>query len=221
MIKGYNKGDTYEEKIRKICVKKGITLKKFRRGGAGAKSDIEFVHKGKTYILEVKVDTKADYGQKTFRWNNNTWKWSLNDKVTQMYTKLGVLDLIQNKKITPRLFTIIREKLTQEDKTFDQKSFEQSIDIDTEKLFSYYSQKNCHYIQIGGYGFYYLDKDILNLQVPQFDGKLRLRFRAKTIHSVPLWNYGYYAVLKVNKPPTRSSFDIEELNGRKFPPITP
>lgn len=220
MPTGYNKGDSYEEKILQICVLKGITSNKFKRGGAGSSSDIEFIHKGKIYKLEVKADTKADFGQKMLKWGNNEWKWCVDDESTQMYTALSILELLQRKRMTPKRYTIPIHNLTAEDRQYDQRMFEQSIEIDTSKLFTFYKIKNCHYMQIGNFGFYYLDQDILNLGVPRFDGKLKLRFRAKTIHSFPIWNYGFYAVLKVTEPPTPSKFDIEE-NSRSFPPIQP
>lgn len=221
MVTGYNKGDTYEEKIFEICVKRGIVPKNFKRGGAGNSPDIEFIHRGTTNTLEVKADTKADYGQKTLRWKDGMWSWCVNDEVTKMYTQLGILKLIQARKIIPRKYTVTNKLLTQEDKSTDQRAFEKTIKIDTERLFAYYKNKNCHYIQIGGYGFYYLDEDVLHLNVPQFDGKLIMRFRAKTVHSEPIWYYGFYAVLKVEVPPKPSQFDIEPLPKKIFPPIKP
>lgn len=219
MASGYNKGDAYEEKIHKICIERGITPIQFKRGGAGNSSDIEFIHKGKINILEVKVDTKADYGQKMLKWNNDISSWCVDDEVTKMYTQLGILRLIQDRQIIPRRYTITKKLLTAKDRNVDQQIFELKIDIETTRLFLFYSQKNCHYIQIGGCGFYYLDKDVLNLNVPQFNGKLKMRFRAKTIHSYPIWNYGFYAVLKVDHPPTPSKYDIEEIDGKIIPPI--
>jgi hypothetical protein len=50
---------------------------------------------------------------------------------------------------------------------------------------------------------------------------MNLRLRAKTIHSSPVYKYGFYAVLKVDKKekPQKSCFDIEQKDGRKFPRI--
>ena len=219
MPAGYNKGDAYEAKIHQICVQKGITPLSCIRGGAGSNADLIFIHNKEQYNLEIKFDLAADYGQKMLRWENNAWRWCVDDETTRIYTGMGVLDILQKKNFIPNKHTIENLLLTQEHKSFDQSSFESSIDIETDKLFSYYAGKNCYYIQIGGYGFYYLAKDILNLDVPRFDGTLKLRFRAKTIHSNPLHAYGFYAVLKVNQPPTKSTYDIEELGGRQFPPI--
>lgn len=218
---GYNVGDSYEETIFQICLKRKILPKNFRRGRAGNSADIKFIHMGKAHNLEIKVDLKADFGQKMLKWEEGLWNWRVEDETTQTYTNEGVLTLLEDRKITPYLYTKTRDTLTLEDKKLDQKAFEHSTEITIEKLFSLYRGKDCHYIQVGGYGFYFLDRDILGLGVPQFDGKLKLRFRAKTINSIPLWNYGFYAVLKIISPPTPSQYDIEEKNGRKFPPIKP
>lgn len=219
MPEGYNRGDAYEAKIHRICVLKGITPSSCIRGGAGSNADLFFIHNGTQHSLEIKADLSADYGQKMLRWENRAWRWCRDDETTRIYTGMGVLDILQAKEFVPNKHTIDDRQLTLEQKSYDQRCFESSIEIATDRLFSYYRDKNCHYIQIGGYGFYYLDNDILRLGVPRFDGTLKLRFRAKTIHSTPLWAYGFYAVLKVNKPPTISNFDIEELCDRRFPPI--
>lgn len=218
---GYNKGDIYEDKIFLICVSRGITNPEFKRGGAGNLTDIVFIHNGQLHNLEVKANTGADYGQKMLKWSNNTWSWCVDDEVTKMYTQLGVLKKVQDKNIVPRRYTMPQELLTENDRLEDQHAFEMKMEIDTIRLFLFYGQKNCHYMQIGGYGFYYLDEDVLNLGVPQFNGKLKIRFRAKTIHSLPIWKYGFYAVLKITEPPTPSPFDLDTSTGRLFPPIKP
>ncbi|MFN7357059.1 MAG: hypothetical protein ACK5UZ_17390, partial [Pseudanabaena sp.] len=63
--------------------------------------------------------------------------------------------------------------------------------------------------------------DILHLGTPQLNCKMNLRFRAKTIHSIPVYKYGFYAVLKVDKKdkPQKSFYDLEQKDGRIFPPI--
>jgi hypothetical protein len=74
-------------------------------------------------------------------------------------------------------------------------------------------------MQIGGYGFYHLSEDILGLKTPQFNSNIRLRLRAKTIRSEPIYNYRFCAVLKLVGKPKKSPYDIEEKDGRVFPPI--
>lgn len=219
---GYNRGDAYEEKIEQICRKKGILPLDFSRAGAGSGADIIFVHHGNKNILEVKADLKADYGQRKLNWSNGLWTWAKKDEISDFYTKLGILDNIQQKNIIPLRYTKQKDKITLPDRDVDRRLFEEpNIPISTGALFDYYEKENTYYMQIGGYGFYHLSKDPLCLGTPQFDGFMSLRLRAKTHHSFPPHAYSFFAVLKVGQPPTCSIYDLEELDGRKFPPIKP
>lgn len=219
---GYNKGDSYEEKIFEILQKKNLLSPKAKRGGSSNKPDLIFLHQSRSSSLEVKLDLKADYGQKMLKWEDGIWSWRVDDSVTQLYTHLKILDYINHKTIIPNRYTIPKEEITQAQKTEDQKQFEDKREIDINALYQYYSNRNCYYIQIGGYGFYHLEQDILNLGTPQFNCEMVLRLRAKTIHSQPLYNYGFYAVLKPDgKPQQVSPYDLEEKEDRVFPPIQP
>lgn len=219
---GYNKGDSYEEKIFQVLQEKNVLSPEVKRGGSSNKPDLIFLHQSRSSSLEVKLDLKADYGQKMLKWEEGVWSWRVDDSVTQLYTHLKILDYINNKKIIPNRYTIPKEQITQAQKTEDQKQFEDKREVDINALYQYYTNKNCYYIQIGGYGFYHLEQDILELGTPQFKCKMLLRLRAKTIHSQPLYNYGFYAVLKIaGKPQQISPYDLEEKEDRIFPPIQP
>lgn len=216
---GYNKGDTYERIIFDLLNAKGFIVSNSTRGGAGNAPDIKLLHNDRENNLEVKLDLKADYGQKMLKWNNGIWSWCVDDSVTKFYTEIGILDIIENKSIIPNRYSIPKGEITSEQKNRDQKIFEDKVEINTNILHDFYANKNCYYIQIGEYGFYHLKKDILSLGTPKFDCKMELRLRAKTIHSQPIYNYGFYAVLKVKDKPQKSLYDIEEKDGRLFPPI--
>lgn len=219
---GYNKGDSYEEKIFKILESKKMLAPNAKRGGSSKKPDLLFLHRSRPNSLEVKLDLKADYGQKMLKWEDGVWSWCVNDSVTQLYSELKILEYINRKSIIPNRYTVPKEEITQDQKTEDQKNFEDVQEIDINALYEYYSNRNCYYIQIGDYGFYHLKKDVLNLGTPQFNCKMRLRLRAKTIHSNPIYNYGFYAVLKpYGKPNQVSPFDLEEKEDRVFPPLNP
>lgn len=218
---GYNKGDNYEQSIFDLLTSRGLIATGSTRGGAGSAVDIKFLHNFKEYNLEVKLDLEADYGQKMLKWDNGIWSWCVDDAVTSFYTSVGVLDIVNAKCFVPNRYSIARDEITTQQKNQDQKAFEDKVEIDIDSLYDFYGDKNCYYIQIGGYGFYHLKRDILSLGTPQFDCKMKLRLRAKTIHSSPVYKYGFYAVLKVDKmeKPKKSYFDIEEKDGREFPPI--
>lgn len=217
----YNKGDLYEETIFKILQNKKLIPNNFARAGAGGGADIKFIYQSQEHNLEIKVDLKADYGQKMLRWNSKSqlWYWSVDDSVTKLYTSIGVLDYINQKKFTPNRFIIPEQQITIQHKKQDQQAFEDKHNLNIKALYQFYSDKNCYYIQVGNYGFYHLEKDILNLGTAQFNCGIYLRLRAKTIHSDPVYKYGFYAVIKTNKKPTLSIYDIEEKGGRSFPRI--
>ena len=233
---GYNTGDTYEEKIFEICKKKGITPPGSTRAGAAAnKADVEFVHQGTTYKLEVKNSANPDYGQKRIHFDamNKVWVWAKPDIVTQLYNQLNVPSLInyqfnpiwyqKMKPKTPKLTRWIPEPSKPaydlQDLKTDQRNFEQRNPIPLRSLFTYYKNRNTYYIQIEGSGFYHLDSDIANLGTSQYDGQLFLRFRVKhTGHSRGGPNKcQFMAVLKQEKKPTLSLYNLEPT--QTFPNI--
>jgi hypothetical protein len=218
---GYNKGDNYEQNIFDLLTAKGLIAIGSTRGGAGNATDIKFLHNFQEYNLEVKLDLEADYGQKMLRWNDGIWSWCVDDPVTAFYTSVGVLDIVNAKNFIPNRYSIPRDEITMQHKKQDQKAFEDKVEIDINSLYDFYGGKDCYYIQIGGYGFYHLKRDVLFLGTPQFDCKMNLRLRAKTIHSSPVYKYGFYAVLKVDKRKKikKSCYDLEQKDGREFPPI--
>lgn len=219
---GYNKGDSYESVIFEIFKKKGLLPHNFARAGAGGGVDIQFLYRSRLCNLEVKLDLKADYGQKTLGWQDGEWFFNKSDFTTDFYIKkFGILDYVNTKNIVPNKHRIPNDQITMSHKQADQKIFEDSVPIPIDALHEYYAEKECYYIQIGGYGFYHLQKDILQLGTPQFKCEVELRLRAKTVHSNPIHNYGFYAVLKpkARPKPQQSIYDIEEKNGRLFPPI--
>lgn len=218
---GYNKGDNYEQNIFDLLHLRKLLVLNSTRGGAGNSTDIKFLHSLQENNLEVKLDLEADYGQKMLKWDNGIWSWCVDDSVTSFYTSVGVLDIINNKNFIPNRYSIPKHEITAQQKNQDQKAFEDKVEIDINSLYDFYGSKNCYYIQIGGYGLYHLKQDILALGTPQFNCKMKLRLRAKTIHSTPIYKYGFYAVLKVDKQgkPQKSCYDIEEKDGRRFPPI--
>jgi len=220
-MSGYNEGDQYEQIIFDILKNRGFLSPNATRAGAGSGTDIKFLYKSNEYNLEVKLDLKADFGQKMLRWKDGIWFWNVKDKITDFYTSIGVLKSINAQNIIPYRYSLSKNDITVEYKTIDRRAFENSISISVSALHSYYNEKNCFYIQVGGYGFYHLGKDILELGTPLFDCGMKLRLRGKTITSEPVYNYGFYAVLKIDSRsrPKKSQYDIEEKEHRTFPPL--
>ena len=223
MVAPYNKGDEYEDKIFRILRDSKQVPEGFERAGAGDRPDIVFLHSGKPHNLEVKNALTVDFGQKMLRWSaDKKWYWSEDDKITQLYTGLGVLDAINNKNIVPIKFNRPNKEITPTDKKADQNAFKARIDIPFETLVKYYNEKGIFYIQIGtGFGFYHLGKDMANLGTPAFIATLSLRLRAKTLHTSPPSAYAFLAVLKPKTKPQISKFSLEKNSKQKFPPIQP
>ena len=219
----FNQGDEYEHQIYQICCESHILPAGFKRAGASAfEPDIVFIHKGQQYSLEVKADKGADWGQKMCKWDENTgWQWNVVDNTTKLYDELGMLNKI-DPNFVPRKFSLNRDTITLKDKRFDQENFERpNIECPIEALFNYYAERDCYYLQFQNYGFYHLKKDIAKLGTQQFNGTITFRFRAKTIHSEPVYKYGFYGVLKLREKPDLSSFDINERENAEFPEIYP
>lgn len=236
---GYNTGDTYEEKIFEICKKNGVTpLGSMRAGASAHKADVEFMHHGKTYKLEVKNNKNPDYGQKRIHLDvsSGKWRWAKPDAATLFYDQLNVTDFINNnfnpiwyqKKIPNATFKRWRadpQKAPYDlnDLKSDQGNFEKRILIPLQSLFTYYKNRDTYYIQIEGSGFYHLDKDVAQLGTQQYKGQLYLRFRVKhTGHSRgDADKCQFMAVLKQKTKSQESSFNIESSSGQMFPNISP
>jgi hypothetical protein len=218
-----NDGQLYEKSIQKILSKKNLLPANLGTNDAG------FIQNGTDYFIEVKNRRAPDFGQKKINWNQASgWHWAEIDEITELYDDFGVLDLI-DKKFKPRRYTVPFHKFKALDRRFDQQNFEQSnIKLDKiEALYEFYARKNCHYIQIEDKGFYILGKDKAGLlrnkpikPLVKLDAKPTLRLRAKRHHSFPDYDYSFFAVIQIKRADiVPSNFDLEEKNGRLFPPI--
>ena len=123
--KGYNKGDTYEDKITKILINKKILSKNYKRAGASGDSDIQILIDNTKINIEIKADENADYGQKYLKWDKkNKWSWVLDDNVTKMYSKMNIIESYIDKDFIPKKFSKEKSKISNQDKKFDQLKFE-------------------------------------------------------------------------------------------------
>jgi hypothetical protein len=211
-----NKGLEYEEKVRNILIGKGLLPKNLKG------NDVGFIHNGIDYYVEVKNTSAPDFGQKRVRWEQESgWYWAKEDIVTELYDKYNILDEI-NPKFIPRRHSKPQNKITGRDKTYNQKKFEKGgiTFEDPSILYDYYARKDCYYIQIENLGFYHLGEDPAGLGVPQFKPVLKLRFRAKTHHSLPIYAYSFFVVIQIKGKVKKSEFDLENKVSA-FPKIKP
>ena len=224
-----NQGFVYEARIKSILTTKKLFTPALAAECKHTENDAGFIHKGKTYFLELKNATAPDYGAKKIVYSPiaNRWKWNETDDMSKLFDKLGILS--KAKAFIPRKYTKPDKSLTKKDKEFDRKSFalklaEKDLEITdlglsgASILHQYYAKKNCFYIQIEGKGFYHLLEDPAKLGVPQFVPAVVFRLRAKTHSSANVANYSFRVVLTASRRSfLDSGFDLE--NPTRFPPI--
>ena len=210
-----NQGQHYEESIRNILRGRNLLPDELADNDAG------FFHQGVAYYLEIKNKQAPDFGQKGLTWSSTeSWQWREKDIMTDLFDQAGLLLQI-NRSFVPKKYTVAPDRLTPGDKAYDQTQFKRhNIPLNDPKyVYEFYARKKCYYIQIEGKGFYYLKRDAAKLNVPQFIPQLTLRMRAKTHHSIPLYEYGFFAVLQAHiRTLPASPYDLEEKIG-SFPPL--
>ena len=110
----------------------------------------------------------------------------------------------------PNKGTVIPEQFTQAMVNEDYRKFKDNyLTIPSSTLHSYYASKGTYYIQIGGYGLYYMGLNPAGLNIPQFKPSLRVRIRTKRGNTLPIYNYRFTTALQVTQRPPRSPVDID------------
>lgn len=236
-----NKGFQYENKLFSAFKEAGLTPPGFAPAGASNDlPDLAFLYidpnkrslsapRPISYKMEIKLDDKADYGQSGLGYKNN--KWILQGKsdpeavvMREMLDGLGVpgiVNKIWGPKGAPRKFTATQtgRNMSPRDIEIDRRNFTDiyvkgSDAPQMRTLFRYYGTKQTYYIQIGGKGLYYMQKDPANLKrlgVKRLDGSLKLRIRRKPggSSSEP-WNYRFSTALMLDRKPTASNIDLDD-----------
>ena len=213
------KGFLYEAAIHTKLKNKGLVPLGFQPAAADPnKPDGKFIYNGQTYNLEVKLNLETDYGQGTLEYSQG--KWGLGgantpeaDEMRNILNSVGAVQFVNNQwglMGIPHKGTVMNEQFTPEMVRQDYKRFtDKYLSVPLSSLFNYYAAKNTSYIQIGGYGMYYMGSNPANLPVPQFNGALRLRIRTKRGGSNPIYNYRFTTALQVTQKPSRSRYDID------------
>jgi hypothetical protein len=213
-------GFLYEGRVHNSLKSKGLVPKGFTPAGSDPNApDAMFIYNGKPYKLEVKLDLKADYGQGSFEYVNGKWilggaKTAAADELRQLMRAVGI-EAFANKewgpKGPPNKGTIDNKDFTQEMVSSDYRRFtDRFLTIPSSALWSYYGAKSTYYIQIGGYGMYYMAANPAGLPIPQFSPGLRIRIRLKRGGSSPIYNYRFTTALQITSKPPRSKYDIDK-----------
>ena len=158
--------------------------------GAGASAtgaDADFVVDGKTYLLEVKKDADAQMGGTSVRYIDGKFEM-VSDAVDPDTSDLIIAALDKKRDPIERLLAAIGgEKFpTTCDKhtwtVAKQKGLLKPINAKIKKntnfIIDHYKKKGIDYIQIGGAGLFYLDKNPANLPIPKLEGEIDIELRA-------------------------------------------
>ena len=166
----------------------------------------------------MKLDLATDYGQGTLDYKNGAWELGgANTKeaveMRKILTSVGAVKFANTSwgyQGAPNKGTVENKDITEEMVREDYRRFtDKFLSVPLSSLFKYYAAKNTYYIQIGGYGMYYMAANPGNLPVPKFNGALRLRIRLKRGGSIPIYNYRFTTALQVIQKPSKSKYDID------------
>ena len=213
-------GFLYEGRIHQKLKAKNLVPPGFTPAGSDPNApDAMFIYNGQPYKLEVKLDLKADYGQGSFEYVDGKWilggaKTAAADELRSLMRAVGI-EAFANKqwgpKGEPNKGTVDNKDFTQEMVRSDYLRFKDAfLTIPSKTLHSYYGAKSTYYIQIGGYGLYYMLSNPAGLPVPQFNPGLRIRIRLKRGGSTPIYNYRFTTALQITSKPPKSKYDIDQ-----------
>lgn len=194
-------GFEYEKLIQNLLIKSGFSPRDAATAGKGHGADASFEiinSKGKKekYNIEVKLSPSVFAGQKNCSYDFKTgkWAWLSQDELTNFYDELKLMDefvlpyaedKLKNLMLKFGVNKLPASLTTQEYFNLSKKLGETlelgKFDINPTAIYKHYALKDVHYIQIGGgYGFYYLDKDVAGLGVDNFKPeRTRARIRLK------------------------------------------
>lgn len=212
-------GFLYEGRVHNRLKAKNLVPRGFTPAGSDPNApDAMFIRNGVNHKLEVKLDLKADYGQGTLEYINGVWRLGGADtaaaeELRGLMRAVGIESFANSQwgpKGAPFKGNVDTANFTQEMVTSDYQKFKDGfLTIPSSALHSYYAAKGTYYIQIGGYGMYYMAANPARLPIPQFNPGLRIRIRIKRGGSVPINNYRFTTALQVTTRPGISSYNID------------
>jgi hypothetical protein len=213
-------GFIYESKIHNKLKFNKLVPKNFIPAGSDSNApDAMFIYNGNEHKLELKLDLKADYGQGSFDYVGGKWvlggaKTASAEEMRQLLRGVGIENFANKTwgpKGPPNKGTKDNKLITKEDVDSDYSRFRDAfLPIKSSALHSYYGSKSTYYIQIGGYGMYYMAQNPAGLPIPQFNPNLRIRIRLKRGGSTPIYNYRFTTALQIIGKPPHSKYDIDK-----------
>jgi len=216
-------GFIYEQRIHNRLNSRGLVPSGFTPAGSDPNApDAMFIYNGVPYKLEVKLDLRADYGQGTLEYTGGRWvlggaQTDAAEELRSLMRAVGIESFANTEwgpRGAPNKGTVDNRDFTQEMVASDYRRFgDRFLTIPSRALWSYYGAKQTYYIQVGGYGLYYMAANPAGLPVPQFNPGLRIRIRLKRGGSSPIYNYRFTTALQITSRPPRSRYDIDSNVG--------
>lgn len=213
-------GFLYEERIHNKLKAEGLVPSGFKPAKSNPNiPDAKFIFKNSSNNLEVKLDLRSDYGQGTLNYENGVWrlggsKTPQAEVLRDLMRNVGIEAFANSEwgpKGAPFKVTATTEQFTPEMVASDYSRFSDRFKvIPSSVLHNYYATKGTYYIQVGGYGLYYMASNPLGFPIPQFNPGLRIRLRTKRGGSVPINNYRFTTALQVTTKPGRSNYDFDK-----------
>ncbi len=212
-------GFAYESRVHNRLNAGGFVPRGFTPAGSNPSApDCAFVYGGRSHNLEVKLDLRTDYGQGTLNYSGGSWSLggantAAADEMRRLLRSVGTEQFANQRwgiHGAPNKGTVMPEQFTQAMVNEDYRKFRDNyLTIPSSALHSYYAAKGTYYIQVGGYGLYYMQSNPAGLDIPQFKPSLRVRIRTKRGGSIPIYNYRFTTALQVTQRPSKSSVDID------------
>ena len=213
------RGFLYEGRVfNKLKSKNLIPVGITPAGPDPSKPDAVFLYDKVAHNLEVKLDLATDFGQGTLEYKDGAWNLGgantpAAEEMRNILNAVGTVQFTNRSwgyQGAPNKGTVENKDITEEMVREDYRRFKDKfLSVPLSSLFNYYAAKNTYYIQIGGYGMYYMAGNPANLPVPRFNGAMKLRIRLKRGGSTPIYNYRFTTALQVIQKPSKSKFDID------------
>ena len=223
-------GFLYEGRVFNKLKSKNLVPPGVKPAGANPNApDAVFLYNNQPHNLEVKLDLAADFGQGTLNYKDGAWELGGVQEFTkagkpvagfaaaeEMRSILNAVGAVQFANTSwgyqgaPNKGTVENKDFTDEMVIEDYRRFKDKfLSVPLSSLFNYYAAKNTYYIQIGGYGLYYMSANPANLPIRRLDVSTRLRIRLKRGGSYPINNYRFTTALQVTQKPSSSPIDID------------
>lgn len=193
------KGYLYEQEIlRNLRSARLSNVRVHRQTGARAQGDIEISYKGKRTKIEIKKDNRAQMGGTSVQFdieNNNFGltddKAVKNEHRSKIYSRIRskvhdlkeYIQFVMNEEGTPLTMSIPFGRIRKT--TWDaarNKGLLQRLNLvinlsNTDFIKNYYNNKGIYYIHIGKQGLFYMNKNPLDLPIPELKGVANVEIR--------------------------------------------